>query len=77
MSSDKIEIVNLGKESFLKSGNTLINLRQVKAIEETSNKCIYFYFGMFNNANICERNGKEGYDMIKKVLLLESTQVGR
>ena len=78
MSSDKpVNIVKLGKESFLQSGNALINLSQVKCIEETSNKCIYFYFGMFSNASICERDGKEGYNMIKKVLLLESTQVGR
>ena len=77
MSSNKVEIVNLGKESFLQAGNNLINLGQVKAIEEYSNKCIYFYFGMFSNASICERDGKEGYNMVKKVLLLESTQVGR
>ena len=77
MSSDKIGIVNLGNESFLQSGNALINLSQVKAIEECSNKCMYFYFGMFNNASICERDGKEGYAMVKKVLLFESTQVGR
>jgi hypothetical protein len=78
MSSDKpVNIVKLGDESFLKTGNALINLSQVKAIEETSNKCIYFYFGMFNNASVCEKDGKEGYNMVKKVLLLESTQVGR
>lgn len=69
MSSDKaVNIFNLGNESFLQAGNTLINLSQIKAVEETSNKCIYFYFGMFNNAIICEKDGKEGYDMIKKVL---------
>ena len=77
MSSDKsVNIVKLGDESFLQAGNSLINLRKSKAVEETSDKCIYFYFGMFSNASICERDGKEGYNMIKKVLLLESTQVG-
>jgi hypothetical protein len=68
MSSDKVEIVKLGDESFLQAGNNLINLRKTKAVEETSDKCIYFYFGMFSNAGICERDDKEGYNMIKKVL---------
>ena len=69
MSSDKIKIVNLGKESFLQSGNALINLSQVKGIEETKGKCIYFYFGMFSNSYICEiASNKEGYNMVKKVL---------
>jgi hypothetical protein len=77
MSSDKVEIIKLGNESFLQAGNKLINLSQVKGIEETSNKCIYFYFGMFSNASVCEKDGKEGYNMVKKVLFLESTQVGR
>ena len=75
--SSPVNIVKLGDESFLQSGNSLINLSQVKAIEETSNKCIYFYFGMFSSASICEKDGKEGYNIVKKVLLLESTQVGR
>ncbi len=69
MSSDKpVNIVKLGDKSFLQSGNALVNLSQVKGIEETSDKCIYFYFGMFSNANICEKDGKEGYNMVKKVL---------
>jgi hypothetical protein len=55
MSSDNpVNIVKLGDESFLQAGNTLINLRKSKAVEETSDKCIYFYFGMFSNARICE-----------------------
>jgi hypothetical protein len=68
MSSNKVEIVKLGDESFLQAGNSLINLRKSKVVEETSDKCIYFYFGMFSNARICERDGKEGYNMVKKVL---------
>ena len=69
MSSDKpVNIVKLGDESFLQAGNNLINLSKLKAVEETSGKCIYFYFGMFSNASICEGGGKEGYNMIKKVL---------
>ena len=68
MSSDKVEIVKLGDESFLQAGNKLISLSQVKGIEETSNKCIYFYYGMFSNASVCEKDGKEGYNMVKKVL---------
>ena len=78
MSSNKaVNIVKLGYESFLQAGNTLINLSKSMAVEETRGKCIYFYFGMFSNASICESGDKEGYAMVKKVLLLESTQVGR
>ena len=68
MSSNKVEIVKLGNESYFQAGNTLINLSKSMAVEEKSDKCIYFYFGMFSNASICESGDKEGYNMVKKVL---------
>ena len=49
-------------------GSGFVEKRKSKVVEETSDKCIYFYFGMFSNARICERDGKEGYNMVKKVL---------
>lgn len=59
-----MSLVKIGNETFLKAENNMINLRNVKGIYEDG-KCIYFYFGIFNTAQICN---KEGYNMVKQVL---------
>jgi len=60
-------LVRIGREIFIKSENSLVNLRHVKSVQDKDKK-ITFYIGVLHTAEITEKDGKEEYEKVKKVL---------